>query len=235
MKLSPEIPATGAQGVIVDISTLLNMREPNIQQDIATGRDPRVGVGLTREDIVPHFGEPAQTFYPNVFGKRLPWILVQGFFLERNSQFPRRLHPGTLALLDTLQTRDIPVGLVTVCSRTVAERHIADHNNISPDQLLGRFATTWFGEDIANPETQLQPYGHLLDQALSKSSLGTDGIMVVGTEPSSQRAALEHDLPFIAMTTDLTTAAKFEGQGNTPVVNDLYAVQRLLLGQTHST
>lgn len=233
MRSLPEIPAGGASSAIVDLGALMDIHQTNIDQDIAVGRDARIGVELTEEKVVSHLGESAQTIFPNLFGKNRAWEELRDIFLEYNKQFPRKLYPEVIPFLDKLDDWDTPVGLVTVTSRTTFDRHILDHNQpLSPDYILGKFAVTRFAEDINDPLNEPHPYRQLLAQALGESSL--HGAVVVGSELSNLEAASSHGLPFIGVTSRLATKADFQACGARYIVNGLPAAQDLLLGQAHS-
>src|SRR5687767_10350667 len=171
MTALPAFSANKAPNTIFDLGALMDMYRTNIAQDLALAE--QLGVDLTEAKIVQHFDEPAQTFYPNVFGGDKSWEELRDEFLALNPAFPRPLYPEALPLLDALNEQGAAIGLVTVCTRATAERHIEDHNGpLSFGEFLGRFVTPrLFAEDVIDAEIEPKPFSQLLARALGSTSL----------------------------------------------------------------
>lgn len=133
------------RAVFFDWNGTLNDMSVLRKQDKHVGR-VEFGLNLTDDDITACWGQPPEQFYRALFGRgsdTRPWQEMSAIFQRYNAQFPRRLLPDVVSVLNTIKRASLVTGLITSSSRQMVEGGMRDGG--LPRNLLDILHT---GEDV---------------------------------------------------------------------------------------
>lgn len=138
------------KAVLFDFNGTLNDMSVLMAQNQCVGREV-FGLHLSPEDVSACWGQPAEKFYADLFGRdgsAMSWQDMRAVFQGYDALFPRRLLPGVPETLDALDGADILTGVVTSGQRDKVLAYM-QQAGLDPARFRLVHTAQEIGDDIA--------------------------------------------------------------------------------------
>ncbi len=207
------------RAVLFDMDdTLLLTREVKWDHHRFVARE-HYGIELDDQTLRAHWGEPFDEMIGNLYRHSAPVDEMRAVNKACAHRYPKAVVPGAVEVVTSLMDAGLLVGVVTSTNTDMALADL-DRCGLPVDRLC-----LVHGADVTGHH---KPDPRVFDRALEfLRGLNVTEVTYVGDAVMDDQAAAGAELGFIAVTTGLFDASRFEGRA---VVDDITDVLPLLLG-----
>jgi len=213
--------------VLLDLDGTIIDSEPGIHVALRYALQKGFGITPTAQELSEFMGPPLAEILPRVFGladpadeSRFYELYCEKYFHDAEYEFD--VYPGMAELISRLANSGTTIALATAKPDVSASR-ILEHAG-----LRDHFAFVGGSHEDGSRQDKIDVLAHTL-QSLGATS-ETARIAMVGDRALDVRAADAHDLDSIVVTWGYAPGGELESAGATHLVEDVRALQRLLLG-----